>query len=269
MFPLVPVQHDTPFPAEEPLRQMLAGRGDELDEMVLRHSAFLQCDVRADFDTFEAETDVTARMLLGALQPSTDPEYALVRRTLAQSVVGRRATFTARLRRSLTDVAADMIVPETTENASSFCRRILIARSSRKSFRADLLALAREVGSGARLRIGSFMPPLSFRRLEVCGANIAEVNAAKEALGLEESADRAAIRVAYRRTIERIAPAISGERRDRLDRLGAQFGLLDLVAEGQLRSACRPGADVRFDRQSISQTWIIRLHVHDVADRVA
>jgi hypothetical protein len=268
-FPLVPVERDTRFPAEEPLRQMLADRGDELDEIVLRHSAFLQCDVRADFDIFEAEIDVTAGTPVGALRASTDPEFTLVRRTLAQSVAGRQATFIARLRRALMDVAADMIVPEATENASSFCRRILLARSSRKSFRANLLALVREAGSGARLRISSFMPPLSFRRLEVRGADIAEVSAAKEALGLDESADRAAIRVAYRRTIERIAPAINGERRDRIDRLGAQFGLLDLVAEGQLRSACRPDADVRFDKESLAETWIIRLHVHNVADRVA
>jgi hypothetical protein len=269
MFPLVPAERDTRFPAEEPLRQMLADRGDELAEIVLRHSAFLQCDVRADFDAFEAEADVTAGTPLGALQPSTDPEFALVRRTLAQSVVGRQATFTARLRRSLTDVAADIIVPEIKGNASSFCRRILFARSSRKSFHDGLLALAREVGTGARLRIGSFMPPLSFRRLEVRGADIAEVNAAKEALGLEESADRTAIRVAYRRTIERMAPAINSERRDRLDRLGAQFGLLDLVAEGQMRSARSPDTEVRFDKESLAETWIIRLHVRNVVDRVA
>jgi hypothetical protein len=270
LFPFVPVEPGTSFGGEATLRCMLAGRGAELDEIVLRHSAFLQCDVRAEFDPFEAELDAVSHSPVGALRAESDLEFELVRNALAQSVAGRQATFIARLRRSLTEVAADMMIPALPQSNGGFFRRVLLARSARKAFRDRLKTLAGEVGTGAHLRIGRFMPPLNFRRLEVRGADLSQICEARDALGLDESADRNAIRVAYRRTVERVAPVIGSERRDRLARLGAQFGLLDLVAEGQIRAARgAPDMSVRFDAKSLAETWLLKLHVHDVADRVA
>lgn len=268
VLPIVPLQPGTRFAGEDAIRTMLSGRSEELDEIVLRHSAFLQCDLIAEFDSLEAEADVMTGTAIGTLKATTLPEFTLVQQTLAQSVAGRRAAFIARLRRIIHDVAADMMVGSGGDSALRLSRRLLIPRTARKELRERVNALRSEMGAGARLRLGPFMPPLSFRRLEVRGADAAEVHAARAALGVGDNTDRMTIRVAYRRSLERIAPS-GGERGQRLDRLGAQFGLLDLVAEGQMRAARRPGAPVRFDEKSLSETWLIKLHVHDVADRVA
>lgn len=268
VLPIVPLQPGTSFRGEDAIRTMLAGRSEELDEIVLRHSAFLECELVAEFDSHEAEADVMAGTCVGALKAATLPEFALVQQTLAQSVAGRRAAFIARLRRIINDLAADMMIGSGGDSALRLSRRLLIPRAARKELRERVNALRSEIGAGARLRLGHFMPPLSFRRLEVRGADAAEVDAARAALGVDDNTDRMTIRVAYRRSLERMAPS-SGERDQRLDRLGAQFGLLDLVAEGQLRAARRAGTPVRFDEKSLSETWLIKLHVHDVADRVA
>ena len=268
VLPIVPLQPGTSFPGEDAIRTMLAGRSEELDEMVLRHSAFLECELIAEFDSQEAEADVMAATSIGTLKAATLPEFALVQQTLAQSVAGRRAAFIARLRRIIHDLAADMMIGGGGDSALRLSRRLLIPRIARKELRERVNALRGEIGGGALLRLGPFMPPLSFRRLEVRPADAAEVDAARSALGVDANTDRMTIRVAYRRSLERLAPS-GGERDQRLDRLGAQFGLLDLVAEGQLRAARRPGTPVRFDEKSLSETWLIKLHVHDVADRVA
>src|SRR5262249_25637777 len=149
-------------------------------------------------------------------------------------------------------------------------RRVLLARSSRKMFKLAIEDLARDAGQGARVWLGSFIPPVNFRRVEIRGADVAAVSAARTALGLEDSADRAAIRVAYRRTLERVAPISAGASREDVIRLGNQFNLLDLVAEGQIRAA-RGDADmsVKFDPKTLSQTWLLRLHQRTVSDRVA
>jgi len=270
IFPLVPLEPGTCFNAEAPLRKMLAGRGQELDEIVLSHSAFLQCDVRAEFDVAEAELDVTASSPAGTIRAASESELALVQRTLAQSVVGRQATFIARLRRCLTEVAADMTVPDPGQSSAGLARRILLARSSRRTFRMAIQELMRDAGRGMRLQLSPFMPPSSFRWIEVRGTDIAAVSAARAALGLDDSADRSAIRVAHRRALERFVPVSEGGEGDGIARLNHQFGLLDLVAEGQIRAARgRPDMDVRFDPKSLAETWLLKVHLRDAADRVA
>lgn len=269
LLPMVPLRPGTGFPSEEAIRRMLAGRADELDEIVLRHSAFLECELVAEFDQTEAEADIIASSPAGSLKASSVPEFALIQQTIEQSVAGRRAAFISRLRRIINDIAADMMVGESGETARRMSRRLLIARSARKELRERIRALKAEAAVGARLSLGHFVPPISFRHLEIRGADAAAVDAARAALGIDDSTDRATIRVAYRRSIERIAPAAGGVHDVRLDRLGAQFGLLDLVAEGQTRASRRPGMQIRFDKKSLADTWLIKFHVHDVADRVA
>jgi Gas vesicle synthesis protein GvpL/GvpF len=270
VFPIVPTLAGTVFVSEEPLRAMLAAREPELDEIVLRHSAFLQCNVDANFDTALAVEDVTVRSPVGELRASTESEFELVRRTLEQSVNGRQAVFLARLRRCLADVAADIAGGRSEAGPSGFSASILLARSSRAAFRLALEQIGDEAGVGALIRLGPFLPPISFRRIEVQGANVGQVNAARLALGLDDSSDRSGIRVAYRRTLERLAPGAGTSARTNVAQLESQFGLLDLIAEGQIKAA-RGGPDtqVRFDAQSLSKTWLLKLHAHEVAERVA
>src|SRR5262249_6948197 len=135
IFPLVPVERDTGFDTEESLRVMLAGRGPELDEIVLRHSAFLQCDVRAEFDASAVENEVAVTSPASNPHDLSESEQTLVQRTRAQSVAGRHAAFIARLRRCLTEVAADMVPVETRSSTPGLSRRVLLARSSRKNFK--------------------------------------------------------------------------------------------------------------------------------------
>ncbi|MFO1186000.1 MAG: GvpL/GvpF family gas vesicle protein [Alphaproteobacteria bacterium] len=269
VLPIVPLRAGTGFDGEGAIRKMLAGRAEELDEIVLRHSAFLECELTAEFDQMEAAADLMSSTPVGMLKASSVPEFTLVQQTLVQSVAGRRAAFIARLRRIINDIAADMMAGQSGDGAARLSRRLLIARSARKDLLDRIRALKNEVGAGARLRLGHFMPPVSFRELEIRGADVDAVHAARAALGVGDTADRMTIRVAYRRSIERIAPTSGAAQDTRLDRLGAQFGLLDLVAEGQIRAARRSEAPVCFDAKSLADTWLIKFHIHDVADRVA
>ena len=268
--PMVPVAGDLRFPSEPSLRKLLADRELELDEIVLRHSGFLECEVRAEFDQSSALADLSNKTSITVVDAINEAEIELVRRTLQQTLAGRQGEFVARLRRILANSAADASTPIPGSRHEVFARCVLIARSSCKEFRAALTALARDAGVGARLIVSEMRPPIHFRRLEVRGPNITEIDAAREALGVANSTDRAAIRIAYRRTIERFSAQSGTEQQEQMARLNAQFSLLELVADGQIKAARgAPDAPVQLDAQSLSQTWLLRFKQREASERVA
>ena len=268
ILPFLPVAPGTLFESETSLRSMMSARGGELRALIDEHAAFVECDVMAAFDAPAAEADLSTSGPLALLRGDTEGERALIERSLAQSVNGRQAAFLARLNRRLLDGAVDMVELEANR-PNALRRKLLIARKSRDAFRASLRSVAAEAGLGAWLRLGPYLPPVSFRRLEISSADVMEVNAARAALGVEEAAERASIRTAYTRTLERFYPRASDERRQKLVYLESVFGLLDRVAEGQIRAGRSASAMIRFDAEALKETWLLRLHRPDLAPKAA
>jgi len=154
------------------------------------------------------------------------------------------------------------------ETTGAMRHTVLIPREIRAEFRASLLALAEDAGVGSWLRLGAYRPPISFRRLEISSASEGEVSAARAKLGVEETADRTAIRIAYERTLERTyANDAQEDQRLRISSLERSFGLLSLVAEGQMKATREPVA--KFDAAALRSTWLLQLRTHDLKDRAA
>lgn len=267
----VPVAPRTEFADIDEVGRMLTAREPELAGLVNEHAGLLECEVTALFDEERAGEDIAASGTLAALRAESEAEQTLVKRTLSQSVAGRRAGFLARLRRRILENSVDVLAGTTREEPNVLHRRVLISRERRGEFREGLMALAAESGPGTRLTIGPFLPPASFRVIEVRSADAGPVEAARAALGVDESTLRSSIRVAYHRALERAYPRLpEQERKARLAKLQAQFGLLDLVAEGQIKAArANSELTVRFNAEALSDTWLMRFHAHSPADRAA
>ena len=270
MMPMLPVAPRTVFASEASLRSMMLARESELSALIAENASLLECDLMAGFDPVTAEVDLATQGPLALLRGETDSEKALIQKSVAQSVSGRQAMFLARLNRRVVDGAIDILTIEAPNKPDALRRRVLIERGRRAAFRASLRSLADEVGLGAWLRMGPYLPPISFRRLEISSADAGAVNAARAALGVDEAAERGSIRTAYNRTLERCYPRVAeAERRQRLAHLESLFGLLDRVAEGQIKAARGAGTMIRFDPDALKDTWLLRLHRHDLADRAA
>ncbi|MFZ1991053.1 MAG: GvpL/GvpF family gas vesicle protein [Alphaproteobacteria bacterium] len=268
LLPVLPVGPGTVFENEERLRQMLLARESEIASFVTDHSRYVECDLAAGFRVETARADLAASRQVGLLNAETESERQLVRHSLDQAIAGRRGTFLARLRRRVMDHAADIVVHEMDEATGAMRHTMLIPREIRAEFRSSLLALAEDAGAGSWLRLGAYRPPISFRRLEISSASEGEVSAARAKLGIEETADRTAIRVAYERTLERTyANDTQEEQRMRIASLERSFGLLSLVAEGQMKATREPVA--KFDAAALKSTWLLQLCTHDLADRAA
>jgi Gas vesicle synthesis protein GvpL/GvpF len=262
LFPMLPVTPGTTFASEEALRQMMLARESEIAGLIADHAGFVECELQAGFDGAKAERDIASSGPIAAIQSETESERALVEQSLNQSVMGRRAAFLARLHRRIMDSVADAIPVAAGDDGEGIRRRLLIARQDRAQFRASLSSLLDDVGEGAWLRVGAFYPPKSFRRLEVSSADVARVDEARAALGLQETTERHAIRTAYERTIERLcARQAQDQPRQHLDRLESQFGLLNLVAEGQIRAA-HGETPIRLDAAALKETWLLKFHMH-------
>jgi len=271
LVPILPVAPDTIFEGEEKLQCMLQAREAELCELIGAHAGLLECDLVAGFDNEAAEHDLLANSALAALHGEAGAEQILIERSLKQSIDGRRATFLARLNRCIIESAIDALPIESGDPGVALRRRILISRAARAPFRDALLSLAENAGAGAWLRVSPYLPPVSFRRLEISSADPQQVALAREALGVAETAERSAIRIAYHRSIERCYPYSDCEprRRRRLKRIEQQFGLLELVAEGQLRARHGGETAIRFNEEALNETWLIRLHTPDLSRRAA
>jgi hypothetical protein len=266
LLPVLPVGPRTVFEDEERLRQMLLARESEIASFVTDHSRYVECDLAAGFRVEAARGDLTASRSLSVLNAQTESDRQLVQQSLDQAIVGRRGTFLARLRRRIMDRAADIIVREMDETTGAMRHTMLVPREIRAEFRSSLLALAEEMGTGAWLRLGPYRPPISFRRLEISSASEGEVSAARAKLGVEETADRAAIRVAYERTLERTyANDTQEDQRLRIESLERSFGLLSLVAEGQMKATREPVA--KFDAATLKSTWLLQLCTRDLGTR--
>jgi hypothetical protein len=256
------------FESEEQLRQMLLARENEIASFVIDHSRYVECDLSAGFRVESARADLAASRSLATLRGETESERQLIQNSLEQAVAGRRGAFLARLRRRIMDAATDVLALETDEDTGTIRRKILVAREVRAEFRASMLELAMDAGAGAWIRLGHYRPPLSFRRLEISCANESDVNEARATLGVGETADCGAIRIAYERTVERTySSELEAGHRARLASLASSFGLLSLVAYGQMKATRDPL--VRFDGTALKSTWLLRLHMHDLADRAA
>src|SRR5262249_17759360 len=157
----------------------------------------------------------------------TESERALIEHSFDQFVAGRRGTFLARLRRCITDHASEIVVRDMDETGGGARPAAFFPRGDRGALRAALLALAQACGVGPGLEVGPFCPPVSFCRLEISSASEGEVSAARATLGVEETSDRAAIRNAYERTLERTyASELQEDQRARVASLEQSFGLL-------------------------------------------
>lgn len=256
VFPFAPVRPLARFENEESLRSMLAARSDELTQIVALHADCVQCDVMAFFDRKAAEDQLMSAGPLGNIQAVTPAEAALLARTLNQTVSGREAEFIARLNRCLAEHAADTRVPESATGGADFARCVLIKRGSRNALVHALGRLSDEFGSTARIVAGAFGPPSAFASVEIGVPSLEAVSAAQLALGLEERVERTTIRVAYRRSLERVQPT-SGIGADASEALARQFALLESVAQGQ---ACQGRQFVALDAASLQHTWLLKLH---------
>ena len=268
LVPVLPVEPNTVFESEARLRQMLLARESEIESFIADHSQYLECEIEAGFDVESARADISASASIRSLHAETESERALVEHSISQALAGRRGTFLARLRRRITDHAAEIVMREMDEASGAMRHTILIPREIRADFGAALLALAEDSGAGAWLKVGPYCPPVSFCRLEISSAREGEVSAARATLGVEEMSDRAAIRNAYERTLERTyASDLQEDQRLRVASLEQSFGLLSLVADGQMSATHEQF--VRFDAAALKSTWLLRLRRHELIDRAA
>lgn len=268
LLPVLPVGLGTVFENEERLRQMLLARESEIASFVIDHARYVECDLAASFRVEAARAELRASRSANLLNAETESERQLVQHSLDQAVAGRRGTFIARLRRRIMDHAADIIVREMDDATGAMRHTILIPREMRAEFRSSLLELAEDAGVGAWLRISAYRAPVSFRRLEISSASEGEVTEARARLGVEEMADRTAIRVAYERTLERTyANDTPEDQRSRIANLERSFGLLSLVADGQMKATREPIA--KFDAAALKSTWLLQLCTHDLKDLAA
>jgi hypothetical protein len=248
---------------------MLAGRAGEIEAFVAANSRYVECEVSAFFSDEIAQRDISNLAPLSLLRTQNDAERDLIAQSLAQALAGRKAAFIARLNRFLSEEAAEMMVLNQ-DPAGSFRCRVLVLRSKRLEFRRELDEIAHDAGEGARLVVAPFVPPLHFRRMEVHGADEARVGQARMALGVDETADRRAIRNAYHRALERVHPGRDApDHQTRASQLMAQFRLLELVAEGQIKAARGAVSAIRFDAEALQNTWLLRFHTNEMAERAA
>lgn len=268
LLPVLAVAEGTVFDSEEQLRGMLLARESEIAGFVTDHSRYVECDLVAGFKSEAARADIVSSGPVSVLTSASDGERQLIERSIEQGIAGRRGAFVARVRRRMLDGAIDVLAPAEDDPRGIIKRRILVAREARSAFRRSMLSIMDDAGAGAWLKLGPYRPPVSFRRLDIAQAAAAEVEAARARLGIAETTDRGAIRVAYERSIER---TYSGDAQQddisRVKSLESSFGLLSLVAEGQMRATRE--AIVRLDAASLESTWLLQLRMHDLADKAA
>lgn len=269
MVPLLPAAAGTVFANEQALRKMLAGRAAEIEAFVADNCGYVECELTALFNNAVLQDDTAGLAPLSLLRAQNDAERDLVAQSVAQAIAGRKAAFIARLNRFLAEETSAM-VPLDQDSTGTFRSRALIPRSDRLAFRRSLEAIAADAGNSARLTIGPYLPPLHFRCMEVRGADETRVGEARMALGVDETADRKAIRNAYHRALERVHPRRDApDHQTRASQLTAQFRLLELVAEGQIKAARGALSAIRFDAEALQNTWLLRFHTNDVAERAA
>ncbi len=265
---VLPVAEGTVFDGEEQLREMLLARESEIAGLVDDHAHYVECDLVAGFKSDVAEADIASSGPLSTLTETHEGERQLIERSIEQNVAGRRGAFVARVRRRMIDGAIDVLTIGGDDLRGLIKRKVLVAREARADFRNAMLSILEDAGAGAWLRIGPYRAPSSFRRLEIANADADEVDAARSRLGVESTTDRGAIRVAYERSLERTySSQMQADRRVRLESLERSFGLLSLVAEGQMRATREPV--VRLDGAALKSTWLLQLRMHDLADKAA
>lgn len=266
LLPVLPVADGTVFESEAQLRQMLLARESEITGFVADHARYVECDLTAGFKPDAAEAEISASGPLSGLIGMNEGERQLIERSKEQVIAGRRGAFFARIRRRVIDGSIDALAADHPPGIIK--RRVLVAREARADFRKSLLSILDDAGAGAWLRLGPYRPPASFRRLDISSAQPDEVDAARSRLGVEATTNRGAIRVAYERSLERTySSAMEQDRHARLKSFESSFGLLSLVAEGQMRASRE--SVVRLDTAALKSTWLLKLHMHDLADKAA
>lgn len=265
----VPIAPGSMFESEEQILEVLAARGTEILEFIDKHATYLECILSTDYSDDIAVDDVVGLMGLSIDKPQSKVELSLIERTLAQSLAGRKAEFYARLRRCLSSQTVDLLPAVQSRRGHGFTRRVLIERSERHSFREQIKNIATESGQAALLRLSPFLPPVSFRMLEILSPNEKQVVAARSALGIGEVTERSSIRMSFHRALQRQYPSVATDnKRSGLSALEAQFALLDLVAVSQIKTN-KISHEINLDLDSLRKTWILHFHAHDVADKVA
>lgn len=194
---------------------------------------------------------------------ASEADRAALCRAVKEVCDRRRAAAAGRINSALDPVVIDRIenAKLTDRMVTSFA--LLLPGEAEARFHAILDEIDRDFDGKLDLRCVGPLPPYSFAMLEVTQLSYAAMDAARQMLGIGNSATRDEIKSAYRRRLHQIHPDHRGAAQDAASstsELSDAFRLMmSFVAAQTEAGGGSPNTAHRFDRATIEATVLLAL----------
>ncbi len=197
----------------------------------------------------------------------TMPERVAVGQLVQASLLRRRVALQERLLPAMQNVARDIVVNPPMDDSMVLNAALLVAKDAAEELDDTLDRLDEELHGRLYFRRVGPLPPYSFANVAVEMPSFADVDAARETLGLPVDVTPGEIRQAYRRLAAATHPDHSPDdpqAEERMAELSQAHKLLSGLAEAQEGHGSGDGR-VRLDRDTVEGTLLISIQRQETA----
>jgi hypothetical protein len=274
-FAVLPVKFGTILTDADQLRALLRYGASAFEQALEVYAGKQQLevvvlwDLGQVFELIAADEAIVALKAQIAGKPAEEcvAERVMVGQLVHKALQERREQLSRELVALVRPLADDLIINPLMGDAMAANVALLIADERRDELDACLDALDERYGGRLQIRCVGPLPPYSFATLEVRTPAFEAVDAARQALGLDEQTTYAALKRTYRALAAQHHPDHNQDDEGaaaRMESLTGAYKLLASVARAQGAGAISDSWICRFDRAAVEETVLLAIVRQDV-----